>query len=481
MGGVVLWFRRDLRLADNRALERALVLAEGGPLHLFFCVSPGLIEASPGRSSYLAAALRGLDGSLGGRLNLADGDPAAEVAAFATRTGAEVVVATREFTPLARRRDERAAGLLEAGGARLELGDSPYLLPPGRLARATGGWHRTFTPFYRRLSEHGFDAPRPAPEGTLLDAALSAPVLRDPAALEVLGLPEFFDRGRFGASEEEALAQLATFASRAGEYPAGRNLPGSEATSRLSPALRFGLVHPRQVAAVMTGLPGGDEAVRQLAWRDFFAQTLASEPGSAWENLDSRFDRMVHDDPSVSPARERLEAWKQGMTGYPMVDAGMRELATSGWMHNRARMIVASFLIKDLHIDWRIGAGHFMEHLIDGDIASNNHSWQWVAGSGTDAAPYFRVFNPVLQGKKFDPEGAYIRAHLPELSHLPTRFLHEPWEAKRLGLLQPGAYPDPIVDHAREREEALRRFGEISAKAGGGAAGEAGQPALAEG
>ncbi|MDA8117917.1 MAG: deoxyribodipyrimidine photo-lyase [Actinomycetota bacterium] len=474
MPGVVLWFRRDLRLADNRALERALLLADGGPVHAFFCASPALLATSPMRSGYLGAALGGLDRSLLGRLGLAHGDPASEVAAFANRAGAEVVVATREFTPLARRRDERAAALLGGAGIKLELGDSPYLLPPGKLARAAGGWHRVFTPFYRRLSEHGFDAPRPAPEADALEAALAEPVLRDARALGVLGLPELFDRHRFGATEEEALAQLAAFAERAGEYPSGRNLPAAESTSRLSPALRFGLLHPRQVAAALSGLPGGDEAIRQLVWRDFFAQTLASEPRSAWENLDPRFDRMAHDDPSASPVRERLETWKQGRTGFPLVDAGMRELANTGWMHNRARMVVASFLVKDLHIDWRVGARHFMENLLDGDLASNNHSWQWVAGSGTDAAPYFRVFNPVLQAKKFDPEGSYIRAHLPELAHLPTRFVHEPWEAKRLGMLEPDAYPEPIVDHAREREEALRRFGEISGKS---EAGEAGQPA----
>ncbi len=464
MRGVVLWLRRDLRLADNRALERALVLAEGGPVHAFFCFSPELVAISAKRTSYMAASLRALDASPRGWLNLAFGDPAEEVTAFAGRVGAEAVVATREFSPLARRRDDRASGLLERAGVKLELGDSPYLLPPGKLARASGGWHRAFTPYYRKLSEHGFDAPRGAPDPELLERSLVTPELRDPAALELLALPELFDRERFPASEPEALSRLAAFAEEVGEYPAGRNLPAGDATSRLSPALRFGVLHPRQVAAALSGRRGGDEAIRQLGWRDFFAQTVASAPDSAWANLDGRFDLMANDDPSASPARERLEAWRRGLTGFPLVDAGMRELATSGWMHNRVRMVTASFLVKDLHLDWRVGARHFMEELIDGDIASNNHSWQWVAGSGTDAAPYFRVFNPVLQSKKFDPDGTYIRAHLPELAHLPTRFVHEPWEAKRLGLLDPGAYPGPIVDHAEEREEALRRFAELKGR-----------------
>ena len=470
MRGVVLWLRRDLRLADNRALERALQLADGGPVHVFFCFAPGLVAISAKRTSYMAAALRALDDSLGAGINLAHGDPGAEAAAFAHRVGAEVVVATREFSPLARRRDDRAAALLEAAGAKLELGDSPYLLPPGRLARASGGWHRAFTPFYRKLSEHGFDAPHDAPEPEQLEQSIPAPVLRDPAALALLALAELFDPKRFPASETEALSRLGAFAEEVGEYPAGRNLPGADATSRLSPALRFGVLHPRQVAAALSGRPGGDEVIRQLAWRDFFAQTVASAPESSWVNLDGRFELMAHDDPSASPARERVEAWRRGLTGFPLVDAGMRELSTSGWMHNRVRMVAASFLVKDLHVDWRVGARHFMAELIDGDIASNNHSWQWVAGSGTDAAPYFRVFNPVLQSKKFDPDGAYIRAHLPELAHLPTRFVHEPWEAKRLGLLGSDAYPDPIVDHAEEREEALRRFAAVTGK-GAGAAG----------
>jgi deoxyribodipyrimidine photo-lyase len=230
------------------------------------------------------------------------------------------------------------------------------------------------------------------------------------------------------------------------DYHVTRDLPAADRTSRMSPYLKVGAVHPRQL---LVGLPAAaDRFVAELAWREFYADVLWHRPGSAWRDL--RPLAIAYDDPG-----DGLEAWHMGRTGYPVVDAGMRQLRHEGWMHNRVRMITASFLTKDLHAWWPVGARHFLDHLVDGDLASNNHGWQWVAGTGTDAAPYFRVFNPVSQGKRFDPDGDYVRRWVPELAHLPGTGAHEPWR-------QPDGYargyPARIVDHDRERRDALARY-----------------------
>jgi deoxyribodipyrimidine photo-lyase len=239
-------------------------------------------------------------------------------------------------------------------------------------------------------------------------------------------------------------------------YADTRNLPAIDGTSRMSAHLKYGEVHPRTLLADLAGLRGkGPSTYRtELAWREFYADVLWHRPDTAREYLRPAYSGMRYADPG--PA---FEAWTQGRTGFPFVDAGMRQLRRAGWMHNRLRMVTASFLVKDLHVEWQPGARHFLRWLRDGDIASNNHGWQWVAGSGTDAAPYFRVFNPVTQGLKFDPDGAYVRRWVPELAHLPGKAAHEPWDA-------PGGYdagyPRRIVDHAAERVEALARHAEIS-------------------
>jgi deoxyribodipyrimidine photo-lyase len=227
------------------------------------------------------------------------------------------------------------------------------------------------------------------------------------------------------------------------EYAQARNTPSLDGTSRLSPHLRFGVVHPRQLLSDLDLTEPAHRAFAdELAWRDFYADVLLRAPQSAWSNLDPRFDALPVD--TDAAARRRFDRWTSGRTGFPLVDAGMRQLAGTGWMHNRVRMITASFLVKDLHLPWQWGARHFLDHLADGDLASNNHGWQWVAGSGTDAAPYFRIFNPTAQLERFDPDRAYVQQWIPELgtSH----------------------YPGPIVDHAAERDEALRRFASIGTR-----------------
>jgi deoxyribodipyrimidine photo-lyase len=258
------------------------------------------------------------------------------------------------------------------------------------------------------------------------------------------------------AGEDAALRRWRAFRdAELADYADGRDRPDRPGTSRLSPYLKVGAIHPRTILADLAGArsQAARSFVDELAWREFYADVLSSEPESAWRDLRPELATMLYDDPG--PAGDLVEAWKAGRTGFPLVDAGMRQLAETGWMHNRVRMVTASFLCKDLHVWWPAGARHFLDHLIDGDLASNNHGWQWVAGTGTDASPYFRVFNPVTQGRTFDPEGDYVRRWVPELAHVSGRRAHEPWTVADG---YDHGYPRPVLDHAEERAEALRRY-----------------------
>jgi deoxyribodipyrimidine photo-lyase len=273
----------------------------------------------------------------------------------------------------------------------------------------------------------------------------STGVPKDPDLPGGLALPD--------AGEAAGLARWADFrVSGLRAYSDRRDRPGQPGTSRLSVHLKYGTVHPRTLLADMSGSTGaGAEAFRkELAWREFYADVLWQQPRSARECLNRAYAAM-----SVDSDAERFAAWAEGRTGYPIVDAGMRQLRGEAWVHNRVRMIVASFLVKDLHLDWSLGAREFLHRLVDGDLASNNHGWQWVAGCGTDASPFYRVFNPVTQGRTFDPSGDYVRAYVPELRSVPGAAVHEPWD---LPGGTPAGYPERIVDHAAEREEALARY-----------------------
>jgi deoxyribodipyrimidine photo-lyase len=375
-----------------------------------------------------------------------------KVAAFAKDVGAGSVHVSAETTPYGARRDERVRARL----AERDLGwvptGSPYAVGPGRVVTKDGTPYRVFTPFSRAWREHGWHSPAARPDvvpwltGVRSDEAPAAP------DLDGVALPP--------AGEAAALAAWHRFRDeRLAGYDEGRNLPGTNGTSRLSAYLKYGCIHPRTLLADLAAEESGAAVRRytdELAWRDFYADVLWHRPETAHRAFDGRMAAMAYD--TGPEADERFAAWAEGRTGYPIVDAGMRQLLGEAWVHNRVRMIVASFLVKDLHVDWWRGARWFLQHLVDGDLASNNHGWQWVAGTGTDASPYYRVFNPTRQGQQFDPDGEYVRRWVPELRDVPARFVHEPWLAPG-GL--PAGYPRPIVEHAHERQVALARYQEV--------------------
>jgi deoxyribodipyrimidine photo-lyase len=367
---------------------------------------------------------------MGGRLVVRTGDPAVVVPDVVAEVGAVSVHVTGDFGPYGRRRDEAVEAAL--GEVPLVRSGSPYLVDPGVVRKADGTPFKVFSPFHRAWTaaargEHPVDPPTrvrwlEAPSDPIPDVEATAEAL--PAA-----------------GEAAAWKRFDAFVERIADYGEHRNLPAVDGTSRMSPYLKYGVVHPRQLLAGLGRSKGAERYRFEVAWRDFYADVLWHHPESAREALVPAMRSMHYDEGAV--ADRRFAAWCEGRTGFPIVDAGMRQLLREGWMHNRVRMITASFLVKDLHLDWRRGARFFDHHLVDGDLASNHHGWQWVAGTGTDAAPYHRVFNPTLQGEKFDPDGAYVRRYVPE---------HGTDE-----------YPEPIVDHAAERREALARYAATSA------------------
>jgi deoxyribodipyrimidine photo-lyase len=444
-----MWFRRDLRLADNPALLDAC--DSGGVLPLFV-LDPALWgPAGVSRRWYLAQSLRALDASLRPHragLSVVRGNPVRQVLLAAQEVGASRVHVAADYGPYGHRRDLDVEQALAEHGIELVRTGSPYAVAPDRVKNGSGDPYKVYTPFSKGWMEHGWrdpvDAPRDA-SWLALDTTVGLPDPRLPAGLE---LPEAGERAATRRWQEYV-------AERLGEYDDVRDRPDLDATSHMSVHLKWGEIHPRTMLADLRGHSGKGAVTyrKELAWREFYADVLFQQPRTAREYLRPEFAQMPYDDPG-----DQLDAWREGRTGFPIVDAGMRQLRATGWMHNRVRMIVASFLVKDLHLEWQHGARHFMHWLVDGDLASNQHGWQWTAGCGTDAAPYFRVFNPTTQGAKFDPEGNYVRHWVPELADVATKYVHEPWTSPD-GV--PRGYPEPIVDHKEERIEALERFERI--------------------
>jgi deoxyribodipyrimidine photo-lyase len=462
----IWWIRRDLRLADNQALGAAM--EAGRPVVPLFVLDPELLssrDVSAKRLAFLWSGLQHLDADLvrrGGRLLVRRGVPAEQVAGVARSCGAEEVFAEEDYWPDAVERDRQVAEKV-----------SLHLLPgltvhhPDALRKADGSAYVMFTPFARAwqaLSPPAASDMLPAPHRIETPAGLdSVPIPDEPAPAEDDGFP---------AGEAEAQLRLARFVADSpapiGAYAQARDSLGTIGTSRLSPYLRFGMISARQtVAAALEAVADAPDApsaesarawLSELIWREFYLAIMRHVPRVLGESFRKDLSNVAW-----SNSEQLFQAWCAGRTGYPLVDAAMRELATTGWLHNRARMIAASFLVKDLLIDWRWGERYFMQHLLDGDPAANNGGWQWTAGTGTDAAPYFRVFNPVLQGKRHDPDGRYVRKWLPELSAVPAGLAHAPWEMsaeaqQSVRCVIGRDYPMPIVSHAMARQRALAAY-----------------------
>ncbi|HSK16721.1 MAG TPA: deoxyribodipyrimidine photo-lyase [Gaiellaceae bacterium] len=432
----VVLFTRDLRVRDHPALAEAVAAAER-VVPLFVLDDAILADAGANRVRFLLEALADLRTSLralGGQLVVRRGDPVAETAKVAREAGAETVFASADASAYAQARERR----LREERLELRLLPGVAVVPPGELLPAGGDHFRVFTPYWRRWSEAELRPVRRAPRRLSVPAGTAAGRL--PALTDLIRgepSPDVVEGG-----ETAGRARLARWLRSGLErYGARHDDLAGDATSRLSPYLHFGCLTPREVVERAADRPGAGPFLRQLAWRDFFHQLLAARPEASRADYRPRRDRW-NDDP------EGLAAWREGRTGVPLVDAGMRQLAREGWMHNRARLVTASFLTKSLYVDWRLGADHFARLLVDGDVASNAGNWQWVAGTGADTRPN-RILNPLLQARRYDPEGDYVRRYVEELGGVEGGAVHEPWKASGVA-----GYPPPLVEHT----EAVARF-----------------------
>jgi len=465
----IWWIRRDLRLADNQALHAAIAAAD--QLIPVFVLDPTILkseqvgDAAWRRVAFLFGGLRLLDAELrarGSRLVILQGNPTEELAKLASETGATAVFAEEDPWPYARSRDAAVATAL-----RLHLVAGLTVHPPDAVLKADGTPYTVFTPFLRAWKSR----PLPVPGG-LLEPPSVPPVPQQVASLPLHAERELPPNALFVPGEAEAQRRLGIFLADHDlgiyHYAENRDRPDMEGTSQLSPYLRFGMLSARQVivgalrkaddAPDEQDRHGADTWLNELVWREFYISIQAHFPETADHSFRRDLQAIAWENDEAA-----FEAWCAGQTGYPIVDAAMRQLWQTGWMHNRARMIVASFLVKDLLIDWRWGERWFMQHLLDADPSSNNGGWQWSAGTGTDATPYFRIFNPILQGRKHDPEGVYVRSWVPELAHVPLRYLHAPWEMPTdlqaaIGCRVGHDYPFPVVDHGWARERVLAAY-----------------------
>jgi deoxyribodipyrimidine photo-lyase len=475
---VIVWFRQDLRLHDNPALAAAAERGPVVPVYILDDESAGSWRMGGASRRWLHHSLAALGRDLGRHgapLVLRRGDAGPALARLIAETGARAVYWNRCYEPRVIARDQTIKHALKERGLEARSFNAALLAEPWTVKTREGNPFRVFTPFWRALREQASPAaPLPAP------ARLTAGPSVASEALDVWRLlPRTPDwaaglRAAWAPGEAGARRRLALFLDEAlAGYGDGRDRPGRDGTSRLSPHLHFGEIGPRQVwQAIMHRMDaqpacasGAESYLRELGWREFSYHLLHQFPELPEAPLRAAFARFPWRE-----APEDLARWQRGLTGFPIVDAGMRELWATGWMHNRVRMIVASFLVKDLLIPWQQGAAWFWDTLVDADLANNAASWQWVAGCGADAAPYFRVFNPALQGAKFDPDGDYVRRWCPELAHLPNAWIHRPAEApadilSAAGVLPGRDYPAPMIDHKRARERALACYKELGADA----------------
>jgi deoxyribodipyrimidine photo-lyase len=452
MATSVVWFRRDLRLHDHPGLAAAI--SDGDSIAPLFVIDDRLLSGrfrSSNRLWFMRGSVSALAGTLtgrGARLAVERGDPSEVVPAFAVAVGAGRVIASRDYAPYGRERDDRVAAALARRGIGWATFPGLLIHEPEEVTTAEGTGFRVFGPFQRSWLQNIEREVLPAPDsvpGCGKAVGRTIEDLLDPvtptAELALLPVP----------GEDAARDRLArwTGSQALDRYATDRDRLDIDGTSRLGQDLRWGLLSPSEVALRSRGPGDGPRRfLSEFAWRDFYAHLLWHEPRAARASLRSALERVAWERDS-----RVIDAWRTGRTGFPVVDAAMRQLTTSGWMHNRARMIAASVLTKHLGVDWRVGERHFMEHLIDGDPSSNNGGWQWAASTGTDAQPWFRIFNPTLQAIRHDPDGAYVRRWLPELAELEGGAVHTP---------PPGSYLAPIVDHREARGRALTAYGEAA-------------------
>jgi deoxyribodipyrimidine photo-lyase len=446
-----LWLRRDLRLADAPALLAARDAATD-VLPVFVLDDRLRRPSGAPRLAFLYRCLRELELRTDGALRVLTGRPEDVLPRLVARSGAASVHISSDHAPYGRERDARVASALQRLDAPVPLvaTGSPYAVTPGALRKADGEPFRVYSPYAGAWRERGVRSP----------AATPGAVRWTDGGIATDGVPPDPDLGPArlpAAGEQAALERWHRYRDGGlSAYARTRDSPGSDGTSVMSAYLKYGCIHPRTMLADLGDDDGARKLRGELAWRDFYADVLWHRPESARTELSPAMAGLEYDE--GAQADRRFEAWASGRTGFPFVDAGMRQLLGEAWVHNRVRMVVASFLVKDLHLHWRRGARHFMRHLRDGDLASNQHGWQWVAGTGTDPAPYFRIFNPVSQGRQHDPDGTYVRRWVPELREVEGDAVHAPWT---LPDGPPAGYPAPVVDHKAEREEALRRYAAV--------------------
>ncbi|NNM81557.1 MAG: deoxyribodipyrimidine photo-lyase [Burkholderiales bacterium] len=448
---ILFWFRRDLRLEDQAGLSAAL--QSGAKVHCVFVFDRRILDSLPekrdGRVDFILQCVKELDAALrarGGGLHVLHGDPVELIPQFASAIGACEVHVNRDYEPDALARDDAVRASLKGLGIGMRDYKDQVIFEKNEILTASGTPFSVFTPYRRAWLQR-------------LDEAAWKPHVADFSALakgEAGSIPALSDLGFLPASPQipagmsGASQLLEEFLPKLERYAQTRDFPALEGSSRLSVHLRFGTISIRRL---VREAQRSEIWLSELIWREFFQMLLYHHPRVVSQPFRSRFERLEFPDDPVL-----FDAWKRGMTGYPLVDAGMRELNETGWMHNRVRMVVASFLVKDLLVDWRLGEEYFASKLLDFELASNNGNWQWAASTGCDAQPWFRIFNPVLQSKKFDPDGRYIRRHVPELADCPEPYIHAPW-------LMPGRrfdYPAPVVDHATARLAALDLYGKFS-------------------
>ncbi len=472
-GPILVWFRKDLRLDDNHALHAAAQNARGViPIYIREPAEIGTGPLGAAQAWWLHHSLHALSlalGNLKSRLLLLSGNPEEILLDLIAETGASGVYWNRRYDPNGIAVDAAIKNRLVELGVSVKSFAGQLLHEPSRLKTGSGTPYRVYTPFWRALeasgepdmpldAPHHVEPPKNWPKGEQLADWNLLPTKPDWAKT----FREVWTPG-----EAAALERLDDFIDeRIDGYKTNRDLPGRDGTSRLSPHLALGEISPARIwhaTRKLKDVPVEDVITfrKELVWRDFSYHLLFHNPDLPRENLNRRYDGFawVKDESA-------FDLWTRGQTGYPIVDAGMRQLWRHGTMHNRVRMIAASFLIKDLLIDWRRGEAWFRDTLVDADPASNAASWQWVAGSGADASPFFRIFNPILQGEKFDPDGTYVKTFVPELQDMPAKFVHRPFEApaavlKTAGVTLGEAYPKPIVDHAKARDRALAAYGNI--------------------